>query len=427
MHMNSKKEKYINGLTMFLLVGNTANPFFYLSVEMLAASFLVLVVLWYLKDGQKSKLNGYFYAYAILIVSLQFIQSFVYELFPLKTFLGEYLRIAFALLALKTLGDAYIDTFIKFVLLFAAISLVFYVPSIVIKGFAPFMIKNVARITMAPFVPSTDMYLGRESIILFNFNQIELYRNSGFYWEPGSHGGFLIMALFLNLFYRGETLLKKSSILLLVTILTTLSTTTYLALFVLVIFSLKDYLLRRPVISLSLLAVIIAGAFVMYNKLDFLNNKINKQLEYSNKGVPGESRFNSFLADLRILSEHPIIGTGRNIEMKFGKKFYNLGASQVHRNNGIGVLLATYGVFFFALYFYLMWVSFCKILGNRRTAAFGVLMVVLIGFSEDYFFKVFFISLVLYCGLTWVAAGEKSLGAYRKLQLGGKRISNTIA
>lgn len=412
---------------MFLLLGNTANPFFYLSVEMLSVSFVLLLFLWALKNGEKSKLNRYFYIYAIFILSLQTIQTFVYELFPLKTFLGEYLRIAFALVALKILADSYVDSFIKFVLFFAAISLIFYVPSIVIKGFAPFMIKNVARFTTAPFVSSSDMYLGRESIVLFNFNQIDLYRNSGFYWEPGSHGGFLILALFLNVFYKGQSLLKKNSLLLVITILTTLSTTTYLALFILVIFSLRDFLLRRPAISLALLVCIISAALVLYNKLDFLNNKINKQLEYSNKGVPGESRFNSFLADLRILSEHPVIGTGRNIEMKFGKKFYNLGATQVHRNNGVGVLLATYGIFFFALYFYLMWISLCKILDSGKAAAVGVILVLLLGFSEDYFFKVYFISLVLYCGISLAPEDSRSQSWHKKLQLGGKRISNTIA
>ena len=144
--------------------------------------------------------------------------------------------------------------------------------------------------------------------------------------------------------------------------------------------------------------------------------KIEKQIEYSNKGVPGESRFNSFLADIRMLDEHPFIGTGRNIEMKFGKNFYNIGARETHRNNGLGVLLSTYGVLFFGLWLVLLYKSFYKILSDNMNALMGVVLILIIGFSEDYFFKVFFIALVLYCGMTFVPAGPGARS--RRLQLG---------
>jgi hypothetical protein len=153
-----------------------------------------------------------------------------------------------------------------------------------------------------------------------------------------------------------------------------------------------------------------------YNKLEFLNKKIDKQIEYSNKGVPGESRFNSFLADLKILKDHPFIGTGRNIEMKFGKNYFNIGARQTHRNNGLGVLLSTYGIFFFCLWLLLLYKSFYKIVLHRVNALMGVVLILIIGFSEDYFFKVFFIALVIYCGLDFFPAKVRRIG--RKMQLG---------
>lgn len=412
---------------MFLLIANTANPFFYLSLELLSASFILLLVLWYFKDGEKSVLNRHFYIYIAIIVLLQILQSLSYGLFPIKTFLGEYLRIAFAVFAIKILGQAFFEYFVKFVILFAAISLCFYIPSIVFKGFAPFMIKNIAKYTTAPFVPNFESYSNKESIILFNFGQTDLYRNSGFYWEPGAHGGFLIIALFLNMFYRGLGLFTKSSILLLVAILTTLSTTAYLAVFILIIYTMKDFLLKRPLLSVFLFAALLSTSLLLYNKLDFLNAKINKQIEKSENGVPGESRFKSFLADVRILSEHPIIGTGRNIEMKFGKKFYNLGLESIHRNNGVGLLLATYGIFFFLLFFDWIWLSFRKMTGDGQTAALGVLLVLVMGFSEDYFFKVFFIALPLYGCVSFIKNGDEKRLPYKKMQLANEVLPTTIA
>jgi len=411
-----KREHYIDGITMFLLIGNTANPFFYRSVGMLSISFIVLFILSYFKKGRQVRLNKYFCIYIGTLVTLQILQTLVSHIFPLKTFFGEYLRIGFAVLSITMLGQRFFDLFVRFVYVFAVISLWFFIPSLLIKGFAPFMIKHVASHTLAPFVSDEGLYTNKENIIIYNFGQLDLHRNSGFYWEPGSHGGFLLIALFLNLFYRKEALLSKYNKIFLITILTTLSTTTYLAVFFVVLVYLKEFFLKRPALSLFILLVLGASSFLLYNKLEFLNKKIDKQIEYSNKGVPGESRFNSFLADMKMMSEHPFIGTGRNIEMKFGKNFYNIDARQTHRNNGLGVLMSTYGILFFCLWLLLLYRTFYIVLLNKMNALMGVTLILIIGFSEDYFFKVFFIALVLYCGVTFVPSEIRKRS--RKLQLG---------
>lgn len=403
---------------MFLLIGNTANPFFYRSVAMLSISFIILFILSYFKTpGEKVRFNKYFYIYIGAILLLQAAQTIVYHVFPFKTFLGEYLRIAFAILALTMLGQGFFDRFIKFTYIFAVISLCFYIPSLLIKSFAPFMINNLAKYTLAPFVDNFDgLYTNRENLIIFNFTQADLHRNSGFYWEPGSHGGMLLIALFLNLFYRKEPVFSKYNIIFLVTILTTLSTTTYLAVFFVILLYLKDFLLKRPVISLFILLSLVATSFLLYSKLEFLNKKIDKQIEYSNKGVPGESRFNSFLADMRILAEHPYIGTGRSIEMKFGKNYFNLNAKAIHRNNGLGVLMGTYGIFFFCLWLFLLYKTFYSVLLSSINAFMGVALLLIIGFSEDYFFKVFFIALVIFSGMVFIPVNRRK--SSRKLRLG---------
>jgi len=417
-----KRQNYIDWIVMFLLIGNSANPFFYRSVEMLSLSFICLVFLSWFKKGPKVKFNKYLYLYLGITLLLQICQTLIYHSFPVKTFFGEYLRIAFAILALSILGERFFKLFIKFVYVFAIISLCFYIPSLLIKGFAPFMINNVASHTLAPFVNNDEgLYVNRENIILYNFGQSELHRNAGFYWEPGSHGGFLLIALFLNLFYMKETFFSKYNKVFLITILTTLSTTTYLAVFFIILVYMKDFLLRRPVIAILLLLALTGCSVLLYSKLEFLNKKIEKQIEYSNKGVPGESRFNSFLADMKILREHPVIGTGRNIEMKFGKDYYNLNAKATHRNNGLGVLMGTYGIFFFGLWLFLLYRTLNGVLLNKANAWMGVVLILIIGFSEDYFFKAFFIALVVGCGVTFVPVVRRITG--RRLQLG---ISKTI-
>ena len=410
---------WINWLTMFLLIGNTANPFFYESIEMLGLSFVILLGCWLLKKEEDTRLNGFFWTYLIVLTVLQVSQTLAYNVFPLKTFLGEYLRIAFAVLAIRIIGKSFFDIFVRFVYVFAIISLIFYVPCVVSHSFAFFLIDHVAKYTQCPFHRAFSQGLYETlpgNLIIMNLGQIWLNRNSGFYWEPGTHGGFLCLALFVNLFYRKEKLTSKFSIVFMVTILTTLSTTTYLALFFIAVAYLKNFIMRRPVISFFLLiALVIMGSFA-FTRLDFLSNKIDQQIAKSGSRMSGESRFSSFLADIRALEEHPFIGTGRNVEMRFGKNFYNADIRELHRNNGIGVLLSTYGIFFF--FFYLNWRSFYLLLGSRTNAWLMLILVLVIGFSEDYFFKAFFIALPLYCGITMAADQKPAIARSRKMQLG---------
>lgn len=411
---------WMNGLTMFLLIGNTANPFFYESIEMLAISFIILLGCWFLKTEEDTRLNGYFWLYIIVLTILQASQTLVYHVFPIKTFLGEYLRIVFAVLAIRILGRNFFDQFVRFVYVFAVISLFFYFPCVLIKPLAHFLIDHVAKYTQCPFhrAATGELYEAPYNMIIFNLGQITFNRNSGFYWEPGTHGGFLCLALFINLFYRKEKLTSGFNLIFILTILTTLSTTTYLALFFVIVAYLKNFIIRRPLIALFLLICVSTIGFLAFTRLDFLSSKIDEQIAKRGSRQTGESRFSSLFADLRSLEEHPFVGTGRNEEMRFGKNFYNADLRELHRNNGIGVLLSTYGLFFFFFFFYLNWRSFYLLLGSRVNAWLLLTLVLIIAFSEDYFFKAFFIALALYGGITMVGDKRPVVTRSRKMQLG---------
>jgi hypothetical protein len=408
-------------LTMFLLIGNTANPFFYESIEMLVISFVILLGCWFLKEGEEdTRLNGYFWLYLIVLAVLQVSQSLTYHLFPLNTFLGEYLRIAFTVLAIRIIGRSFFDQFVRFVYVFAVISLFFYFPCVLIKPIAHFLMDHVAKYTQCPFhrAFSGQFYEDPYNLIIFNLAQITYNRNSGFYWEPGTQGGFLCLALFINIFYRKEKLTSRMNVIFMVTILTTLSTTTYLALFFVVVAYLKNFIIRRPIISLFLLIAVATVAFLAFTRLDFMSSKIDQQIAKSGSRNAGESRFSSLLADVRAWEEQPLIGTGRNAEMRFGKNVNNIDIRKLHRNNGIGVLLSTYGIFYFSLFFYLNWRSYYLLFGSRVNAWLLLTLLLIIGFSEDYYFKAFFIGLTLYCGITMASVNQPATVRPRKMQLG---------
>jgi hypothetical protein len=81
----SPNPAWMNWLTMFLLIGNTANPFFYESIEMLAISFVILLGCWFLKQEEDTRLNSYFWVYLIVLTILQASQSLIYHAFPVNT------------------------------------------------------------------------------------------------------------------------------------------------------------------------------------------------------------------------------------------------------------------------------------------------------------------------------------------------------
>jgi hypothetical protein len=186
---------------------------------------------------------------------------------------------------------------------------------------------------------------------------------------------------------------------------------------------LKNFIIRRPLISLFMLIFVAIIGYIAFTRLDFLSNKIDEQIAKSGSRSTGESRFSSLLVDLRSTEDHPFVGTGRNIEMRFGKNFYNADLRALHRNNGIGVLLSTYGVLFFFFFFYLNWRSFYLLLGSRTNAWLLLTLLLVIGFSEDYFFKAFFIALTIYCGITMVSPDQQSLTWSRKMQLGKRQLT----
>ena len=96
------------------------------------------------------------------------------------------------------------------------------------------------------------------------------YRNAGFAWEPGAFGCFLSIVLMLNFFLNKFTFDRKS-IIFIIAIITTLSTTDYLALLVLV-FCAYRYRVSKLNIWVILL-LLISALVVIY--VPFLGDKIS--------------------------------------------------------------------------------------------------------------------------------------------------------
>ena len=178
------------------------------------------------------------------------------------------------------------------------------------------------------------------------------------------------------------------------------STTGYIVLFLFLIyyfwFISESRFKQVPIILIFFISI-----FLFFNS-SFLGEKISNQLSYSQGDVSysDRSRFVSALVDLKDFLEDPIFGKGVNIETRYDE--YNPYWS--HRNNGVTDFAVKFGIVGFCIYFYSMFLSFRKYtsLNNFKSnyAYFFILVILLLGFSEVYFYRVFFISLsLLHLGL----------------------------
>lgn len=177
-----------------------------------------------------------------------------------------------------------------------------------------------------------------------------LPRNSGFAWEPGVFAVFICLALYCNLFINNI----KGKIgwrfwLFSVALVSTQSTTGYLAYLVIVFFYMYNKMSR---VILVLFPVILA-ILVMIFSLPFMSNKIVRLISETNEldamvvrtiGRKGEpytpQRFSSLLITMIDFKNNPVLGLGGKVEEGWTMKI----GARISPITGIGNLLAQFGL-----------------------------------------------------------------------------------
>ncbi|WP_299319635.1 hypothetical protein [uncultured Maribacter sp.] len=146
----------------------------------------------------------------------------------------------------------------------AMISLVFYVLQFYQDGA---IVKAIGKAFESITVETYS--LRYTNFLIFTYDTIHYYRNSGFCWEPGAFGSFLTLALLFN-FLTNDFKLNKEAFIITLAILTTVSTTAYLGVFLL-------FFLRYRVLNKGSKVTIIAFAIVLaiaIPNVPFLGEKI---------------------------------------------------------------------------------------------------------------------------------------------------------
>ncbi len=182
-------------------------------------------------------------------------------------------------------------------------------------------------------------------------------RNSGFFWEPGAFQGYIIIALLLLISKDGFVIYRSSAwktTVLLAGLLSTVSTTGYVALFFLLSYSVYRSTVHPYTKYVVALPVVLILVFLVYRESAFLSEKIEQQIVRS-LDVNGDQflpdRFSVFLFDINYIVKNPLFGNGFDERTRFEDHPKLIGEKLGH-GNGLSHFVASMGFAGIALFIF---------------------------------------------------------------------------
>lgn len=385
---NINKTKATDYTLLFLLVGVTGIPFFKVGDITFLVLFLGLAGFVFLY--RKLRFDRFFIFFFLFYLLVMVAQMVKFNYLPLTTYLGVLIRIFFAYLVVRILGRNFTKYYVDILYVLSIIGFFIYIPQLIVPGFGRFLATSISPLLRNPLY-SGDIWYAPD-IILYVFNSgVGTFRNCGAFWEPGAYAGFLIIAMIFH-FLENRTISDKKSIVLMLALLSTMSTTGLLALGFFLVMFLGNRV--APLYKLILIPSILAAIVIAFTTLDFLGDKITSQLDVAS--THHNTRFKSAVLDLQDFSKNPVLGLGRDPKTRH-KGITN--PILTHRTNGITNYLVTYGIFIFLFYFGSIYYAFRKLCIKNDYhpiyALYGLILILIVGFSEVFFSLPFFYGLAM--------------------------------
>ena len=251
-------------------------------------------------------------------------------------------------------------------------------------------ISSIVMHIIAFFIPIYEYAIRKPNTLhmlvgLHNYWGFSQGRNSGPFWEPGAFQIFLNLALYFDIYMLKDTKksnwLKIRKVFLIVGIISTVSTTGYIILLIIIIPSLFKILKKFKYISTKIVILVIC--FIISSGVMVLTyNSDAVQKKFFEKNMSREIRYNDLEGSIELLSEIPLYGTGVNTHLR--DSFY-LSKGISPNSNSVGVLASTinYGIPYIIIYIYLIIKNILR--DKKRINIILIAMLILIVFSESIF------------------------------------------
>ncbi|HLN22188.1 MAG TPA: hypothetical protein VK213_13930 [Bacteroidales bacterium] len=289
----------------------------------------------------------FFFAIYFIAISVKY-----YEVRP--TFLITYYFIFFtAYVAVKALKINLFLLYEKIVVYLAAISLFLWSFQVLAGGDVLFnMIGRIPYLEDISVVSGTGLstvvyVIQSYSTTLINNNTIS--RNCGFAWEPGSYSSYLCLAIFINLFIaRDKRQSRRRFWILMLAILSTMSTTGYFLLSLIMVYYLFNLEFRKIIIMIPVMIAILIAFF----SLPFMKDKIIELVKepaglenlvwesYGRESAVTPQRFSSLIITLIDFKNNPVLGIAAHGDEQWTRRM----GSNISPISGIGNLLAQFGL-----------------------------------------------------------------------------------
>lgn len=369
---------------MFLLLSVSGFPIInqYRDIGLASVALFSTILLLLKLKSLSPYTNKSFLIVLVSLLSIFILQSIIFNYFSLNTFIGLFVRILIAYNVFKLLSDRFLNTFIK--VLFA----------ICLIGFFIYVIGNIFPNFFSLGIQVVELGRSKQtSFIFYNFIHGSIARFSGPFWEPGAFAGYLIIALYFNLFYNQEKISTRINIVFIISIILTLSTMGYISLIVLLgIYYLRNVTTGKMVL---LLPIFLIFASIAIFQFEFIGSKLISQWgsfsDYSSGYVQtyNSQRFISAYVDFLDFVKHPFLGTG----ISNFTRYEMLSHESTIRTNGIFDLLLKFGGVGFIILMrqYLLHFKsnlYHEDLKNLRYITLFLLL--MINFSELFFYLPFF-------------------------------------
>jgi hypothetical protein len=405
MHYLEKKSiNYPKYFYTFLLIGLGGIPFFTTGYFWNLTIFIFSAISFFSK-GYTIERKIYLYFSFLTIVLI--LQAVVFSFISITTTIGIYVSFLNAYFLIKLIDKDFFKYFVDIIYYIILISFIFFIPSLLFPDFEKFLLDNIAPIFQQE--SSRRGYSYNPNFIIYTLNtgittpytdysmDIIGGRNPAAFHEAGGLGVYAVLAFFMN-FIITKNIWNKKSLVLVLGILSTFSTATFIAFFITIISI--NIISKKKSYQFLFLPIFLVTFWFSFNTFDFLGRKLDENIQQSlNIGYyyyGPKTRFGSFMIDIYDLQKYPITGKGVNEQTRF-EDFRGFNRD-THRNNGVSDLAVKFGFPFFLFYFYNIHLTFRRIneiykINFKGFPLLALSIIVLLGFSQVIFMSVTFVAL----------------------------------
>lgn len=364
---------------MFLMLCFSGNPIVtsqsYSNTLLIAYTLLFTIYTIIIVDlSIFKKIIGIFLGVLISIAIIIFFQRVILGFVSYPGVLGIILKIILGLATLlyyqKEKFD-FLDSYIRVMTLLAIISL-------------PFFLLNQFGV----YGLETGKSLTKSFILYTSFSPFPgevLARNSGMFWEPGAFSGYLILTLLFIVLKNRKFQIgpyKKEIIWVFVAILTTMSTTGFIILGVIIIIhSLQNYRFGKLIFFPASIIII----YYSYHSFTFMKDKIEYQyslVKKMNEDDISSTRMGAFYMDLKYIKSQPIIGNGLHLKTRF--RFHPKITGDIGHGNGMSNFVASWGIPFF-IFWLVCVLKFALKVSRSLLTSFAILFIIILLLQGEQF------------------------------------------